>query len=425
MSNNYPTPTSNLGSIATGDLVSKFAKKFGDEAYQVADFLFAVDSIKKVASGKGTWGDAANIGITAASFLFPPEKLLLLGKPMLKAIAGQAEKTIASEAVSAAAKRAAQHTANHANEIAKIKSLPVGQQGKAYADYVKSLPNAKTEVPTQFDPLGGGLPNKEPFVPEGIPAEKPSLAVEKQQAADDFIASQSVKKRAEADAFSMEPRLSDLPPEQLPGKSVKQGEARGEFAKAINEDPKLKQVNEELPVDKFGNPPRPEGAEREIPVPNKITGETEWVPAWKSTPTRNIPEDLRTNSKVIDHAAWLRSEADKLIRKNMRKGIDKEMRSKNEEEIKILQERYTDIVKRATPEERGKIGSIVEEVERRDLIDNLAVSNKNLEFAKRKLNETRKLWQESDDPAFKKLLARQGKQLASRIESVEAKMKGK
>lgn len=43
-----------------------------DRSYlaEVGDFLFATDTVAKIARGEGTWGDAALVGVTAASFFY-------------------------------------------------------------------------------------------------------------------------------------------------------------------------------------------------------------------------------------------------------------------------------------------------------------------------------------------------------------------
>jgi ribA/ribD-fused uncharacterized protein len=55
-------------------------------AWEVADFLFGAKSIKKIMDGEGTWGDALNVGITAATFLIPPAKIAQLGTKALRTV---------------------------------------------------------------------------------------------------------------------------------------------------------------------------------------------------------------------------------------------------------------------------------------------------------------------------------------------------
>ena len=55
-------------------------------AWEVADFLFGAKSIKKILDGEGTWGDAALLGITAATFLIPPAKIAQLGTKALRKV---------------------------------------------------------------------------------------------------------------------------------------------------------------------------------------------------------------------------------------------------------------------------------------------------------------------------------------------------
>jgi hypothetical protein len=55
-------------------------------SWEVADFLFGAKSIKKIMDGEGTWGDALNVGITAATFLIPPAKIAQLGTKALRKV---------------------------------------------------------------------------------------------------------------------------------------------------------------------------------------------------------------------------------------------------------------------------------------------------------------------------------------------------
>ena len=55
-------------------------------SWEVADFLFGAKSIKKILDGEGTWGDALNVGVTAATFLIPPAKIAQLGTKALRKV---------------------------------------------------------------------------------------------------------------------------------------------------------------------------------------------------------------------------------------------------------------------------------------------------------------------------------------------------
>ena len=90
--------------------------------WEVADFLFGVESIKKIASGKGTWGDALTVGVTAATFFIPPAKLAILSSKVLAKVAVNSEKVIANETASIAAKNAAQRTLNGIQDVRATRS---------------------------------------------------------------------------------------------------------------------------------------------------------------------------------------------------------------------------------------------------------------------------------------------------------------
>ena len=83
----------------------------------VADFLFATKSLGRLFTGQGSWGDAAAVGITAASFFIPPIKLLKFGVKPLESIIVHAAEVAASDTASVAAKNAAELTANNARYL--------------------------------------------------------------------------------------------------------------------------------------------------------------------------------------------------------------------------------------------------------------------------------------------------------------------
>lgn len=83
----------------------------------VADFLFGVKSIERIAKGQGSWSDLLNVGVTAATFLIPPAKLLKLKPSALDKVFKSAKKVIDSNDVSEAAKRAAQRTLDSVDNV--------------------------------------------------------------------------------------------------------------------------------------------------------------------------------------------------------------------------------------------------------------------------------------------------------------------
>ena len=101
-----------------------------DRSYlaEVGDFLFATDTIAKIARGEGTWGDAALVGVTAASFFIPPAKIAMLSSKALTAVIKASSKVAASETASAAAKRAAAKTLDDALTMKRQGYIPTGKE---------------------------------------------------------------------------------------------------------------------------------------------------------------------------------------------------------------------------------------------------------------------------------------------------------
>lgn len=104
--------------------------KSQDRSYlaEIGDFLFATDTIAKIGKGQGTWGDAALVGVTAASFFIPPAKIAMLSSVALSAVIKASSKVVASETVSAAAKRAAAKTLDDALTMKRQGYIPTGKE---------------------------------------------------------------------------------------------------------------------------------------------------------------------------------------------------------------------------------------------------------------------------------------------------------
>jgi len=106
------------------------AAKPQDRSYlaEIGDFLFATDTIAKIARGEGTWGDAALVGVTAASFFIAPAKIMQLSGKALNAVIKTTSKTLADDAakntMSVAAKRAAAKTLDDALTMKRQGYIP-------------------------------------------------------------------------------------------------------------------------------------------------------------------------------------------------------------------------------------------------------------------------------------------------------------
>jgi hypothetical protein len=105
-----------------------------DRSYlaEVGDFLFATDTIAKIARGEGTWGDAALVGVTAASFFIAPVKIMQLSGKALNAVIQTTSKTLADDAIknkmSVAARRAASKTLDDALTMKRQGYIPTGKE---------------------------------------------------------------------------------------------------------------------------------------------------------------------------------------------------------------------------------------------------------------------------------------------------------
>ena len=136
--------------------------------WEIADFLFGVESIQKIASGKGTWGDALNVGVTAATFFIPPAKLAALGSKVLAKVAANSERVITNETASVAAKNAAKRTLNGIQDVrvsrGEIKPSKTGEYNPAVntAEDVRTIepnitlgPGATTEDLAEYQAAQG------------------------------------------------------------------------------------------------------------------------------------------------------------------------------------------------------------------------------------------------------------------------------
>ena len=115
--------------------------------WEVADLLFGVESIQKIASGKGSWGDALTVGVTAATFFIPPAKLATLGSKVLAKVAVNSEKVIANEAASFAAKNAAKRTLNGIQDVRVSRGEIKPSRSGEYNPVVTTAEDARTLEP--------------------------------------------------------------------------------------------------------------------------------------------------------------------------------------------------------------------------------------------------------------------------------------
>ena len=107
---------------------TNIVEKNDSVAWEVADFLFGAKSIKKILDGEGTWGDAALVGITAATFLIPPAKIAQLGtKALRKVLAETIVVNAATDSLPVVARAAGRTRAEIEAELARRGKLTYGK----------------------------------------------------------------------------------------------------------------------------------------------------------------------------------------------------------------------------------------------------------------------------------------------------------
>ena len=126
---------------------------------EIGDFLFATDTIAKIAKGEGTWSDAALVGVTAASFFIPPAKLTQLSAKALKAARVAATKTTANEAASVAARRAAQRTVNNIDDMTGKKTYAGSKERYEFIPEPKDLTTRRQPGETPAQPFAADQPS--------------------------------------------------------------------------------------------------------------------------------------------------------------------------------------------------------------------------------------------------------------------------
>ena len=140
---------------------------------EVADMLFATKSLDKISEGKGSWGDLATVGITAASFFIAPAKIMLLGSKALNAVIKASSKVVASDTASVAAKRAAAKTLDDALTVKRQGYVPTGDEpiqftgraGMPESTPSPIVPDRFTPTPKHLDDLFGTPESGQEVIP--------------------------------------------------------------------------------------------------------------------------------------------------------------------------------------------------------------------------------------------------------------------
>jgi len=374
-------------------------------AWEVADFLFGVKSMQKIASGNGSWGDALNVGITAATFFIPPAKLLTFGGKALGKVIVDAEKVAANEAVSEIAKKVALRTADEAKSI-RDTGLPLAQNP------TRPISEARFKKITEPEPETGFVPEKPPldtYESGSAPFRQLSEADEfgwttKQESKYYGTGSDKTAKEIAEDRFEARPKLKQDDMKPAPKEKLTPEE------QAI-----VDKVNTELP-EKLE---LPEEAGKATVI-NRKTGELAFEnPMFEKTA---VPSNLSVSSRV-DRSAWLQNKLDKLTR--TKNSLSKEEKAKVEYKIDKYNTELKALSRKMNEQERAASGKLKEELDKLDRIKSTKTAPKskkfNVEEGKAELARLREEWSKTPVQDFEKRnqLKQQGKTLADRIKKME------
>ena len=382
-------------------------------AWEVADFLFGVKSIEKIATGQGSWGDLLNVGVTAATFFIPPAKLLGLGSKALGKVIVDAEKVAANEAVSEVAKKVALRTAEEAKSI-RDTGLSLAENP------TRPMSEARFKKITEPEPETGFVPEKPPldkFESGPAPFRQLSEADEfgwttKQESEYYGTGSDKTAKEIAEDRFEARPKLKQDDMKPAPKEPLTPEE------QAI-----VERVNKEMPIDKEtpSGIPNPEEAGKSLVI-NRKTGELEFE---SGTAERSaIPSELSISTRV-DRAAWLQNQLDKLGRK--KNSLPKEKRPEIQDKINKYDTEFKFLRKKLTEEERVQAGELYDKLNKLDLKEASKTAPKTKKFnvkeGKAELARLREEWTKTPTQDFEKRnqLKQQGKTLADRIKKMEGK----
>jgi hypothetical protein len=363
MSNFAIAPVSNSNSLVTipEHTLIENQKNTPNVAWEILDFLFAAKTIAKIAKGEGTWADAANVGITAATFFLPPAKLAVLTDKVLLKVAEKATNAASSEFLSLAARKAADRTAWQANKLLEARSSNTVLTGddaidrlthaaRARADGANeetinwilkhenlgprewpagsvNVADASGHIPTNKE-LGISLEPNTSAAPKDMVVEptardwetgntlEEKIPFNKTEAGRYYKEEDSVKKQElysllDKQAKIIETKGTAAVPETLKNdiarvkESLKRPltpeELDAEFAKRIgpqHEPQKWEEALKDLPqFDEKGLVKKPVGSEAEVLITDPVTAEKIWVPLWKNSTTGTL------DSRLLDSIA--------------------------------------------------------------------------------------------------------------------------
>ena len=263
---------------------------------EVSDMLFATKSLDKIAKGQATWGDLANVGVTAASFVVSPVALGLLGAGALLKVIKVASKVAAMDVAPVAVKRTAAKTLDDALIIKRQGYMPTGDEP------IKRVGRAGLGEPTPPYQLGqsilkreGGefdLPTKAAIAEKGMPGKKYTRPVDED--IDPFNLDRDLLQEAD-DAIAMsgplKPKNQRLTKEEYQKQSAERTAESSQYYDKRNFTPEeIKERIDRLSYDekKMLNGKSPEEIEDYV-----RSGDYEYIEVYKTTTRPSTQEFLR------------------------------------------------------------------------------------------------------------------------------------
>lgn len=421
--------------------VTQQQKDDGIDLIDVADFLFGVRSIERIAKGKGSWGDLLNVGVSAATFFIAPAKLAALSTKALSKVVVNTGKVIDNPITSEAAKRAARTTADQAQVLLRQRTTPFEAQD------VEDLTKVIGSRAGSEDVLaaGGGLMQESAYVAKTLRQFSPGdfAGSEWDEIFKGVVASKDVKMSQEV-VDTMVAYKGFINSGNPVPKWLKQDMKRAGFQ--IRGEKIAAQVEKEMPAKlPKENLIREEVDEETGKVIRTIDEATDYS---KDPLPENPTEGMVTREvPLVDRVAFLRNEIDKLKNyniKNYEKTLPRaksgkkaddvyERIEKNKKLIDKYQKEYNQKASKLSVEERKLADKKASELKAEDLgtknklgktKPDLGTKRRTEETSKRlnqQLEDLREQWRNTTNVAERNKLKQQAKVIADRLKKMEGK----
>lgn len=409
-------------------------KKTHIDLMDVADFMFGIRSIERIAKGEGSWGDLKNVGVTAATFLIPPAKLLGLSGKALNKVVASTGKVIDNPVASEAAKRAARRTLDQAQVIARQRKTPFEAQD--IADLTVTNPRLS---PGDVVAARGGLMEESAYVAKTLREYSP----------DDFVGSEwdeIFKKITINKNIKMTEEVKDTMvaykgfinsgnpvPKWLKQDMKRAGiQVRGEKiaaqvekempAKLPKEARILEEVDEETgkvirtikePED-YLNDPLPENptagmVTREVPTVDRIAYLRNQIDKFENFNKASHKKiEARTNAGKKADDLWAQVEENNKL-------IEKYRREYNQKSTKL------NIDERKLADQKAKEARYKSKFKEETKVDEAAATRREIENTKKQIEVLRNKWSNAKKESDKTKFKEKGQALAKRLQELEGK----